>query len=78
MDSRLERAIVKLTNALLPEPPCGYCDAAEKIWKLDRTQIDPLTPEAAGMPWDIYSRGALEAWRIVKLLAAGRGGKLGR
>ncbi|HUW08999.1 MAG TPA: hypothetical protein VM537_04680 [Anaerolineae bacterium] len=78
MDSRLERAIVKLTNALLPEPPCGFCDAAEKIWKLDRTQIDPLTPEAAGMPWDIYSRGALEAWRIVKLLAAGRGGKLGR
>ena len=78
MDSSLERAVVKLTNALLPEPPCGYCDAAETIWKRDRTPVDPLTPEAAGMPWDIYSQGALDAWRIVKRLAAGRGGKLGR
>ena len=78
MDSRLERAVVKLTNALLPEPPCGYCDAAEVMWKRDRTPVDPLTPEAAGMPWDIYSQGALDAWRIVKKMAAGRQGKLGR
>ncbi len=69
MDARLERAIVKLTNALLPEPPCGYCDIAEQMWTEDRKSIDPLTPEAAGLPWDIYSRGALDAWRIVKRLA---------
>lgn len=78
MDPRLERAIVKLTNVLLPEPPCGFCDASERMWKQDRQPIDPLTPEAASMPWDLYSRGALDAWRIVKLLAHGRGGKLGR
>lgn len=78
MDSRLERAIVKLTNALLPEPPCGYCDTAMRIWERDRTPVDPLTPEAASLPWDIYTQGALEAWRLVKLLAFGRGAKLGR
>lgn len=66
MNPMLERAVVKLTNALLPEPPCGYCDAAELLWKRDREVIDPLTPEAASLPWDVYSRGALESWRIVK------------
>jgi hypothetical protein len=74
MDSRLERAVVKLANALLPEPPCGYCDAAKVLWERDREAVDPLTPEAAGLPWDIYSKGALEAWRIVKRMAEGRGG----
>ena len=78
INAQLERAIVKLTNALLPEPPCGYCDDAEVRWKRDRTDVDPLTPEAASMPWDLYKQGALEAWRIVKRFAMGRGGKMGR
>lgn len=78
MNANLERAIIKLTNVLLPEPPCAFCDQAQIRWQLDRKPIDPLTPEAAGMPWDLYAQGALEAWRIVKLLARGRGGKLGR
>ena len=78
MNANLERAIVKLTNVLLPEPPCGFCDAAQTRWQNDRQNIDPLTPEAASMPWDLYSQGALEAWRIVKKLAMGRGGKMGR
>lgn len=78
MNPNLERAIVKLTNVLLPEPPCGFCDLAEVRWKQDREDINPLTPEAAGMPWDLYKRGALEAWRTVKMMAMGRGGKLGR
>lgn len=78
INSNLERAIVKLTNVLLQEPPCGFCDAAEVRWKSDRKTIDPLTPEAASMPWDLYAQGALEAWRIVKILAMGRGGKMGR
>lgn len=69
MDALIERAIVKLTNALLPEPPCNYCDLALQMWTEDRKDIDPLTPEAASMPWDIYHRGALDAWRIVKRLA---------
>lgn len=77
MNPNLERAIVKLTNSLLPAPPCGFCDAAEILWKQDRTNIDPLTPEAASLPWDLYTQGALEAWRIVKKMARGRGGKLG-
>jgi len=78
MNRLLERAIVKLTNVLLPEPPCGYCDAAQTRWKSDRANIDPLTPEAASMPWAMYQQGALEAWRIVKRLKMGQGGKLGR
>jgi hypothetical protein len=78
MDVKLERAVVKLTNALLPEPPCGYCDMAQTRWQNDRKAVDPLTPEAAAMPWDIYCQGALEAWRIVKRLAMGRGGSLGK
>jgi len=78
MNANLERAIIKLTNVLLPEPPCSFCDQAQIRWKQDRDPIDPLTPEAAGMPWDLYAKGALEAWRIVKKLAMGRGGKVGR
>jgi hypothetical protein len=65
MNANMERAIVKLTNALLSEPPCGFCgDVANRIWQDDRQAIDPLTPEAASMPWDIYKRGALSylAW----------------
>src|SRR3972149_5077151 len=78
MNPNLERAIIKLTNVLLPEPPCGFCDQAQIRWQNDRKAIDPLTPEAASMPWDLYAQGALEAWRIVKRMAMGRGGKLGR
>lgn len=78
MDARLERAIVKLTNVLLPEPPCEFCGEAKQHWHDDRKPIDPLTPEAATMPWDLYERGALEAWRIVKRMAQGQGGKMGR
>jgi len=78
MDARLERAIVKLTNVLMPEPPCEFCGEAKQHWHDDRKPIDPLTPEAATMPWDLYERGALEVWRIVKRMARGTGGKLGR
>jgi len=79
MNGNMERAIVKLTNALMPEPPCGFCgDVANRTWQDDRREIDPLTQEAGSMPWDIYKRGALEAWRIVKLFALGRGSKMGR
>jgi hypothetical protein len=78
MDPRLERAIVKLTNVLLPEPPCEFCGEAKQHWHDDRKPIDPLTPEAATMPWDLYERGALEAWRIVKRMSRGQGGKMGR
>ena len=78
MNPSMERAIVKLTNALLPEPPCGYCDAAGDRWSQDRKDIDPLTSEAANLPWDVYKQGALEAWRIVKMFMRGRGAKLGR
>jgi hypothetical protein len=78
MNPSLERAIVKLTNALLPEPPCNFCDQAKNLWNQDREPIDPLTPEAASLPWDVYARGALEAWRIIKMFRFGRGGKLGR
>lgn len=77
MNANLERAIVKLTNVMLPKPPCGFCDEAHTRWENDRRPVDPLTPEAAGMPWDIYAEGALEAWRIVKRLARGQGGTLG-
>jgi len=78
MNAQLERAIVKLTNALLPEPPCGFCDPAQTRWHNDRKNLDPLTLEAAGLPWDLYTQGALEAWRIVKRFAMGKGGKAGR
>lgn len=76
MNSLFERAIVKLTNVLLPEPPCSYCDAAKVRWENDRKPVDPLTPEAAALPWDLYAQGALEAWRLIKRLAIGRGGKI--
>ncbi len=76
MNANLERAIVKLTNVLLPEPPCGFCDMAKVRWENDRKPVDPLTPEAAALPWDLYAQGALEAWRLVKRLAIGRGGKI--
>ncbi len=78
MNFRLERAIVKLTNALLPEPPCGFCDPAKQRWNEDRKVVDPLTLEAANMPWDLYTQGALDAWKIVKIMAMGKGGKMGR
>lgn len=78
IDPRLERAVVKLTNVLLPEPPCNFCDEAQQRWQQDRVNVDPLTPEAASLPWDLYSRGALDCWRIVKMMALGRGSKLGR
>lgn len=76
MNPRLERAITRLTNVLLPEPPCGFCDAARTRWENDRKDIDPLTPEAASLPWDLYARGALEAWRIIKQMARGSGGSV--
>lgn len=78
MDGNLQKAIIKLTNVLLPEPPCAFCDQAQTRWKQDRTDLDPLTEEAANMPWGLYTKGALEAWRIVRKYAMGRGGKLGR
>lgn len=78
MNAQLERAIVKLTNALLPEPPCGFCDPAKNRWRQDREDVNPLTAEAANLPWDLYKQGALEAWRIVKKFARGRGMKMGR
>jgi hypothetical protein len=78
INSQLERAVVKLTNALLPEPPCGFCDPAKNRWRTDRENVDPLTAQSANLPWDIYKQGALEAWKIVLRLAGGRGGKMGR
>lgn len=78
MNTRLELAIVKLANVILPEPPCGFCDAAEIRWKDDRMRIEPLTIEAAQMPWGQQTKGALDAWRIVKMMAMGRGAKMGR
>ena len=78
LNRNLERAIVKLTNSLMPEPDCHFCDLALRKWKYDRSIIDPLTPEGASLPWDLYTQGALDAWRIVKRMGLGTGGKLGR
>lgn len=74
MSMLLERAIVKLTNAMLPEPPCGFCDLAKTVWERDRTKVEPVSVTAEAMPWSIYSQGALEAWKIVSRLMYGRGG----
>lgn len=65
MDTNLQRAVIKLTNALLPQTPCG-CTYPYNIWTHDRQPIDTLTAESANMPWDLYAQGALEAWRIVR------------
>jgi hypothetical protein len=79
MNSNMERAIVKLTNALLPEPPCGFCgDVAVRIWQDDRQEIDPGLFGGFAPPWDMFKRGAYEAFKIVKLFAMGSGGKVGR
>jgi hypothetical protein len=79
MNANLEAAILHLTNVLLPETVCGFCDYAQRIWELDRTPVDPLTPEAASLPWPgLYYRGAVEAWRHIKPFVMGRGGKAGR
>jgi hypothetical protein len=75
MDPRLERAVVKLTNSLLPEPPCSFCDRAKTIWENDRKTVEPLTEAASLCPWG-FSQGAVEAYRIVRLLAEGRGGNV--
>lgn len=72
MDTIMQRAIIKLSNVLLPLFPCrcpqeyGSMTSQEEIWFQDRLPVDPLTTEAANMPWQLYSRGALEAWRIVR------------
>jgi hypothetical protein len=65
MDTNLQRAVVKLTNALLPQSPCG-CEISYNMWVADREPVNPLTLESANLPWDLNSQGALEAWRIVK------------
>lgn len=79
MNGNMERAIVKLTNALLPEPPCGFCgDVASRIWQDDRKEIDPGLIGGFSPPWDLFKRGAFDAWNLVKLFALGRGGKMGR
>lgn len=75
MDPRLERAVVKLTNALLPEPPCGYCDLARRRWENDRKMLEPLTEVASLCPWG-FTAGAVEAYRAVRALARGGGGSI--
>jgi hypothetical protein len=79
MNSNMERAIVKLTNALLPEPPCGFCgDVANRIWSDDRQEIDPGLVGGFPPPWDMFKKGAYEAWKLVNLFSMGVGGKAGR
>ena len=71
MDPRLERAIVKLANVLLPEPPCGFCDPARTKWERDRALMEPLTEAATLIPWGLMERGAFEAWRLVQSVMRG-------
>ncbi len=79
MNQSMERAIIKLTNALLPEPPCGFCgDVANRIWSDDRKEIDPGFVGGFPPPWDMFKKGAYEAFKIVRLFARGRGSKMGR
>lgn len=73
MSPLMERAVVKLTNALLPEPPCGFCGLAKTVWQKDRSPVDQLTISTESMPWASFSWGALEAWRIVKMFMYGKG-----
>ena len=79
MNQLMERAIVKLANALLPEPPCGYCDLAERRWHEDRNglvlQSEITELEAIYWPVDKV-RGALEASRIVKRFSLHSGGHI--
>jgi hypothetical protein len=77
MNPLLKRAICKLTNAMLPEPPCGFCDLAETRWHEDRRPVvlasEVTELEAMNWPVDMY-RGALEAARIVKRMTLSSGG----
>jgi hypothetical protein len=65
IEPNLKAAVIHLTNALLSQTPCE-CAETTDMYKEDRDPIDPLTTEAANMPWDVYRIGALKAWRIVK------------
>ncbi len=78
MNPSMERAIVKLTNALLPNAPCGFCDHSHSIWAEDRKEVDSTLFGGFTPPWDMFRAGAYEAFKIVKLFARGRGGKMGR
>lgn len=79
MNQLFERAIVKLANALLPEPPCGFCDLAERRWHEDRNglQLQSEITEIEAMNWPVDKvRGALEAARIVKRFSLDAGGHI--
>ena len=61
----IRRAIIKLTNVMMPAPACGLCDYAKSLYENDREPVSQLTVESANVPWGLYQRGAVEAWRII-------------
>lgn len=78
----MARAIVNLTNTLLPDDVRCGCQVAQQIWKEDRMLVGysgstgttsysrPQIEEAHRNPFG-PTYGALQAWRFVKSMASG-------
>jgi len=77
MDRRLETAIIRLANTLMPEQPETFDDKRLGMWKRDREPANPAQLTQLDMhPFGGTMWGRIEAWRSVKHLVLGKGGKV--
>lgn len=77
MNRRLETAIIRLANTLMPYQPSTFCDKTLGMWQFDRNNVDPATLTQADLhPFGGLMVGRIEAWRNLRGMALGKGGKI--
>lgn len=77
MARRLETNIIRLANTLLPYQPATFCDRTLNMWQQDMEELDPSRLTATDLhPFGGTKQGAIVAWRNLRHLALGAGGKV--
>lgn len=77
VNRRLEQAIVRLANTLMPQKPCEYCDRILNMWTNDTfdVPVDQVPVGLWGAPYGSQKRGAIQAYKVFCEMALGQGGK---
>lgn len=76
MDRRLEQALIRLANTLIPYQPPTFNDRTLNMWKEDRQYVQQgQVMEKDLSPFGNLMRGRVEAWSLIKRMALGSGSK---
>lgn len=78
VDRNLEQAIVWLSNIMMPQKVCEFCERISNMWAELNSAIpdNAVPPGLWSTPYGVNKLGAVRAYKVFERMANGMGGKM--